>query len=192
MLRVRFIVFLIGALTLVSCSRDPKIVRQKYLESGNKYFAKGRYKEASITYRNAIRTDPKFGEAYYHEALVELKLSRIANAVPYLRRAIELLPADDSKTAAADYVDANVKLAEILLLAAQTSDPGDRNNKFLDEVRGIKDLLLKKDPNSFDGTKLNGELTLNDAIQLYKKNKPQESKEKMEEAIGVYRKALQL
>jgi tetratricopeptide (TPR) repeat protein len=184
---VRFIAFFMVALCLVSCSRDPKKVRQAYLESGNKYFDRGKFKEASIMYRNAVRTDPKFGEAYYHLALTELKLQHLANAVPPLRRAIELLSPNSD-----DSIDSNVKLAEILLLAAQAPDVGNRNTLALDEVRGIRDLLLKHNPNSFDGAKLSGELDLSDAMQLARRNKPQEAKEKMEEAIATYRRALQL
>jgi tetratricopeptide (TPR) repeat protein len=180
---VRFIAFLMIGLCLASCSRDPKKVRQQNLESGNRYFDRGKYKEASIMYRNAIRADPKFGEAYYHVALVELKQQRISGAVAPLRRAIELLPPTGS-----DYVDANVKYAEIMLLAAQSPDPG--SAKVLEEVKSIKDMLLKRDPNSFEGTKLLGELTLNDALSLYRKGKTQEFKDKMEESIAVYRKAL--
>ena len=175
----RFIAFFTVVVCLVSCSRDPKKVRQSYLESGTKYFDRGKYKEASIMYRNAIRTDPKFGEAYYHLALTELKLQQIPSAVPALRRAIELLP---PKTA--DYTDSNVKLAEILLMAAQAPEMGDRNVRALEEVRSIRDLLLKQNPNSFDGTKLQGELDLSDAMQFAGQNKVPESKAKMEEAIA--------
>jgi tetratricopeptide (TPR) repeat protein len=182
---VRYSAFLTVAIFLVSCSHDPKVVREKNLDSGNKYFDRGKYKEASIMYRNAIKADPKFGEAYYRLALVELKLQQVASAVAPLRRAMELLP---PKTA--DYTDANVKYAEIMLLAAQAPEVGDHNQRALDEVRAIKDMLIKQDPNSFEGTKLEGELALNDAITLYKKNKQPESKQKMEEAIADYRKAL--
>ena len=182
---VRFIAFLTVTLCLVSCNLDPKKVRQRALESGNKYYDRGKYREASIMYRNSIKADPKFGEAYYHLALVELKLQHIANAIAPLLRAIELLPPKSE-----DYVDANVKYAEIMLLAAQAPESGDRNAKALDEVRRIKDMLMKQNPNSFEGTKLLGELTLNDAIVLYRRGKAQESKDKMEEAIGLYRKAL--
>lgn len=184
---VRFIAFLSVALCLASCSRDPKVVRQKYLESGNKYFEKGKYKEASLMYRSSIKTDPKFGVAYYHFALTELKLQRIANAVGPLRRAIELLPPKSP-----EYVDANIKLAEILLIAANGADVGDRNAKILEEVRGIRDMLIKQNPNSFEGTKLAGDLDFNDAIQFAKKQQVPESKQKMEEAIATYRKALQI
>jgi tetratricopeptide (TPR) repeat protein len=183
----RVVAFFAVALCLVSCSRDPKKVRQAYLESGNKYYDRGKYKEASLMYRNSIKTDPKFGEAYYHLALTELKLQQIASAVPALRRAIELTSPNSD-----EYTDSNIKLAEILLLAAQAPDVAGRNDRILDEVRAIRDLLIKHNANSFEGTKLTGELDLNDAMQLARKNKGPESKAKMEEAIATYRKALQL
>ena len=56
-----------------SCSRDPKVVAKRYLESGNKYFDKGRYKEASIQYRNALKKDQKYGAAHYKLALVSMR-----------------------------------------------------------------------------------------------------------------------
>jgi tetratricopeptide (TPR) repeat protein len=187
---VRFIAFLALVLSLVSCTSDPKKRRQRYLEKGNQFFDHGNYKAARIMYADAFRADPKFGEAYYHLALTEMKLQRPLNAVRPLREAIELLAvqAPDSP----DYVDANVKYAEIMLLEANVSDRGDANSKTLDEVRAIKDMLLKKNPNSFEGTKLLGELTLNDALNLYRKGKREEFQAKMEETIAVYRKALTL
>ena len=54
-----------GCLTLVGCSRDPNVAKKRYLENGNKYFAKGKYKEASIMYRNALQKDQRYGLAYY-------------------------------------------------------------------------------------------------------------------------------
>src|SRR5262249_4460679 len=63
--------FLLAA--AVSCSRDPNAIKARYLQNGNKYFEKGKYKEASIMYRTALQKDQKFGEAYYRLALTELK-----------------------------------------------------------------------------------------------------------------------
>ena len=181
---MRLIAFFMVALCLVSCSRDPKKVRQSYLQSGNKYFDRGKYKEASIMYRNALRTDPKFGEAFYHLALTELKLQHLANVVPALRRAIELLPPNSN-----EYIDSNVRLANILIMVARG---GDRSSKpALEEARGIRDLLLKRNPNSFEGTKLQGDLDELEALQFAAGNKAPETKQKMEEAISTYRKALQ-
>ena len=116
--------------------------------------------------------------------------TRTPNAVAPLRRAIELLAVQAPN--GPDYIDANVKFAEIMLLEATASDRADANAKTIDEVRAIKDMLLKKNPNSFEGTKLLGELTLNDALNLYRKGKQQEFNDKMDETIAVYRKALTL
>jgi len=38
-----------AVLALVSCSRDPNVAKRRYLESGNKYFDKGKYREARIS-----------------------------------------------------------------------------------------------------------------------------------------------
>src|SRR5665213_3114299 len=81
----------LAALTLISCSRDPNYLKAKYVESGNKYFDGGRFREASIMYRKSIATDKKYGPAYYHLALVDLKQNQVAASVPALRRAVELL-----------------------------------------------------------------------------------------------------
>ena len=58
----RLLILVLPALLgLVSCSRDPAVVKKRYFESGNKYFERGRYREASIQYRNALKQDPKYG-----------------------------------------------------------------------------------------------------------------------------------
>src|SRR6185369_207859 len=112
---IRLIAVLLAVLVgLVSCSRDPNVVKKRYLESGNKYFDKGRLKEASIQYRNALKRDPKFGAAHYKLALVALKTGDIGGAVGSLRRAIELIPADQP-----DHWDSIVRLTEIYLAVAK-------------------------------------------------------------------------
>ena len=43
-------------------------------------------------YRNALKRDMRYGEAYYRSALAELKLARYAEAAKDLQRAVELQP----------------------------------------------------------------------------------------------------
>src|SRR5581483_2297757 len=105
---MRIPALVLTALALVSCGRDPNYLKQKYLQSGNKYFDAGRYHEASIMYRKSIDQDRKFGEGYYRLALTDLKQGSVASAYPPLRRAYELLP-----LGTADSNDAAMKLAEI-------------------------------------------------------------------------------
>ena len=71
---MRGLVMVLAALTLMSCSRDPQVIKKRYLESGNKYFDRQKYREASIMYRRALGADPKYGEAYFHLAKTSMKL----------------------------------------------------------------------------------------------------------------------
>src|SRR5271157_2284928 len=111
---MRYVALALVSLTLISCSRDPNYLKQKYRDSGNKYYDAKRYKEASIMFRKSIEADRRFGPAYYHLALTNLKQGSVPNAVPALRRAVELLP-----PGTADADDATLKLCEIMVVASQ-------------------------------------------------------------------------
>ena len=87
-----------AVLALVSCSRDPNVAKRRYLESGNKYFDKGKFKEARIMYLNAKAKDQRWGPAYYKLGLTALKLGSMTEAVNAFRRAIELLPAERGRS----------------------------------------------------------------------------------------------
>src|SRR3954467_240854 len=132
---------------LGACRRDPNVAKQKYLESGNRYFAKAKYREARIMYLDALQKDQRFGSAHYRLGLTALKVGPVRDAVGAFRRAIELLPDTDP-----DHWDARVKLSEIYLLVAR------EQKQFLDEVEENCKKLLKRDPNSFDGHRLTGDL----------------------------------
>jgi tetratricopeptide (TPR) repeat protein len=112
-MRIRYVV--VAVLMLLggwSCSRDPNVVKQKYLESGNRYHESGKYREAVIMYRNALRKDMKFGEAYYRLGLTQLRMGQQhwLNAIRALRRAVDTL---DYKPALR--TEAQVRLADTLL-----------------------------------------------------------------------------
>src|SRR5438270_409816 len=151
---MRYLALALAGLTLFSCNRDPNYLKQKYLESGNKYYDAGRLKEASIYYRKAIEKDRKFGPAYYHLSLAFLKQGQVANAVPSLRRAHELL-----KPGTPDAADTDLKLAEIIVVAAQGQE---HNDQLIKEVHELADGLLKRNSNSWEGHKLSGDLALLD------------------------------
>lgn len=144
---LRFLPLLL--LVLTSCTRDPKVLAQRYLDNGNKFFAKGKFKEAAIMYRSALAKDKRFGEGYYRLALADLKLAAYSDAVQALRRAVELQPNNS---------DAATKLADLYLLASVQ----DRKNTavYTKEVAELADKLLAQDPNSFDGHRLRGQLAL--------------------------------
>jgi len=175
---MRSLVAVLAALTLVSCSRDPNVAKKRYLENGNRYFARGKFKEASIMYRNALQKDQRYGLAYYRLAQTDLKLGRVSNALGELRRAIELIPKDQP-----EHIDAEVRLAEIYL--AFSHDP-----QFLTEVEGITKELLQRDPNSFDGHRLTADLDFVKAQASFRAGRPEQTEPLLTAAIAEYRKAI--
>jgi tetratricopeptide (TPR) repeat protein len=166
---------------LVSCSRDPNVVKKRYFESANKYFDKGQYKQASIQYRNALKQDPKYAAAHYKLALTFLKTGDITGAHNAFRRAMELLPKDSP-----DRIDSIVKLSEIYLQAAK----GDKS--FLQEVDRFTKELLQRDPNSYDGHRLLGDLDYSHATEAYRNKHNDEGLTFLDAAIEEYRRANQI
>src|SRR5579863_2735205 len=138
-------------LTVASCSRDPKVQAQRYLANGNKFFEKNKYKEASIMYRRALQRDLRFGEAYYRLGLTDIKLASYSDAARMLRRAVELQ---------SDNTDAATKLADIYLIAS-SQDPS-HSVQMLKEVRELAEGLLQRNPDSYEGHRLEGQLALID------------------------------
>src|ERR1022692_38336 len=93
-------------LALVSCSRDPNSAKKHYIDSGDRYYAKGRYKEAAIQYSNALKIDQRFGPAHYKLAMADLKKTPrpdMGGALTHLRRAVEGLK--NNQAYQAEYVD---------------------------------------------------------------------------------------
>ena len=90
--RILFACFLALTLLLGSCSRDPETRKKKFLANGNKYFESGKFREASIMFRNALKEDARYGDAYYRLALTSLKLGQYPDAINALRRSVELQP----------------------------------------------------------------------------------------------------
>ena len=145
----KFLLLPLLVMFVASCSRDPKVQAQRYLENGNKFFEKAKYKEASIMYRRALQKDLRFGEAYYRLALVSLKLASYGDAVRSLRRAVELQPKN---------TDAITKLADIYMVAT-ARDPA-HPQEMLKEVTDLSARLLQMDANSYDGHRLQGQIYL--------------------------------
>ena len=77
---------------VTGCSRDPNVRKQKYLESGERYFAKGKYREAAIQFRNATQVDGTFAAAHYQLAETLLKFRDWQHAYGELNRTLELQP----------------------------------------------------------------------------------------------------
>ena len=134
-------------LLTVGCSSSP----QAYLERGNRFADAGKYDDAIIQYRKALQKAPQLGEAHYRLALTALKKNLPVDAFQELRRAAELMPANDQVQA---------KLGELStsLYNADRRHP----KQYYDQAAKIADQLLAKHPEGFDGNRLRGALALID------------------------------
>lgn len=174
------IVLVLSLLGLVSCSRDPNVVKQRNLERGNAYFDKGKYHEAIIMYKRALEKDLKFGPAYYKLGLAYLKQGQGSLAVQAFRRAMDSLKEDKP-----EYWDSLTKLTDIYLQAAAYK----YDAATLKEVDVNLTKIKKHDPNSFDGVRMEADLDFLNALAQYRVGHKDEGKKLLEDAIALYHKA---
>jgi tetratricopeptide (TPR) repeat protein len=118
------------AALLTGCSRDPNVRKQKYLESGQRYFDKGQYREAEIQFENAIQVDSRFADAHYKLALAAMKLQQWPTAYQELLTTVQLQP---------DQYAAHLDMANLLILGRQFND-----------AKEHLDLLAQKQPDNPD------------------------------------------
>lgn len=152
-------------LILLECGGSSMASKQRLIETGNKYFKIGKYKEASIIYRRAIQKDRRFGEAYYRLGLVDLRLGRIRPAIGALTRATELQPENE---------DAYARLTD-LYLAIYLSNPA-KNQRYLGEIQTLTNRAQQYFPDSFQVNRIRG------FVELSRKN--------YTAAIGLFRRAV--
>ena len=131
-------VLMLCALSLLaSCSRDPNVRKQKYFDSGEKYFAEGRYREAIIQYSNAVQIDPRFVGAHAQLAQAYLKIGDSSHAFQELNRTVELAP---------NNYRAQIDLTN-LLISVRNPD-GSPVPDMLQQAKTHLDLLGKEQPDN--------------------------------------------
>ncbi len=141
----------VGLFLLVSCgcTLNRESAKRRFLEKGNQHYAAGNYEDASVEYRNALRKDQNFGEAYYRLGLAEIKRNNMRRAAGALSRAIQLMP---------DHAEAKKQLADLYMNALLvTANPADQD-ALREQVRQLAQTLLDRDPNSYDGLRIMGHL----------------------------------
>ncbi len=129
-----------------ACSRSA----QSYLDRGNQFFDNGKYADAELQYRKSISRDVKLAEGYYRLGLTELQLQQPGPALVDLQRAVNLNPTSDVY---------RIQLANLALLVYQANSS---NQHLYDLVAQEADRLLKRNPNSFDGLRLRGNVLMID------------------------------
>jgi tetratricopeptide (TPR) repeat protein len=120
------------ALVLFSgCSHESNVRKQKSFDSGEDFFAKGKYSEAAAQYSDAIKVDSNFVQAHYKLSQAYLRMRDGNDAFQELKRTVALDP---------DNYRAHTDLANLLI--------GSRNPESLKEAKVHLDLLRAKQPNA--------------------------------------------
>jgi tetratricopeptide (TPR) repeat protein len=132
------LVFIVLLIACSGCGRNPNIQKQKYFESGNRYFEKGQYHEASIEFLNAIKVDPKFEQAHYQLAETYIRLQAWPEAYHELKQTIDIDPGNRK---------AEIEMGDLLVAA-----------RLLSEAQAVAERLLQKDTNNADAHALQASL----------------------------------
>jgi tetratricopeptide (TPR) repeat protein len=103
-------------LLLANCNLDPQKAKQAYLDSGLRYMKKHDYQAAAIQYKNALKIDPRFVEAFYQLGLANEALQNWSEAYKDFNQAVELSPTR---------VDVRLRLAQIEIMARQYTQAQD-------------------------------------------------------------------
>src|SRR5580698_11324547 len=127
----------LGFVFFSACSTDPNVRKLQYVNSGKKYFDKGKYQEAIVEFRNAIEIDPKVAAAHYQLARTYLTLKNPGAAFGELQQTV----ARDPKN-----LNAQLELASLLVAG----------RKF-DQAQSAANVVLKADPNNARAHALLGE-----------------------------------
>ena len=138
-----------------------------YLKKGNDLFASGKFAEASLNYKAAVKKDTNSAEGYYRFGLSEFRQQHLQPAWVNLNRAFDLAPQRDD-------IRIDVGNFCLTILIADPSRPVSLYNR----VKEISNQLLAKDPSSFAGLRFKGYIAFFD--------------HRMDEAIECFRRAHQL
>jgi len=130
------IILISAALLLNSCARDPEKAKAKYVALGQGYMKKGQFAAAAIEFRNALRLDPRFVDAYYQLAQADMAQRKWSTAYTSLERAVDL---------DANRLDARLDLGR-LYLATREFDKAETEAQY----------ILNQEPNNLVASQLLG------------------------------------
>lgn len=110
---------LIVASLVAGCHSDPNVRKQKYLESGKRYSAEGKYNEAIIQFSNALKNDKAYPDAHLELARAYKHLGRYSAAYAEYMRTVSLQPSN---------AQARVELGGLLLAAGRIDSAQEQAN----------------------------------------------------------------
>jgi tetratricopeptide (TPR) repeat protein len=123
-----YMVLLLCVATLLGCSSNPELRKQKYFDSASRYYSQEKYPEAIVQYANALRIDPRFTEARYQMARCYLHIGSWKPAYDELMKVVSEEP---------DRNAAQIDLGALLLAAQRPAEALQR-----------AELVLQRDPSN--------------------------------------------
>ena len=84
--------FMVTCTSLLGACASPEVAKAKYVANGQKYMKRQQYASAAIEFRNALKIDPRFADAYYQLAQARLAERDWRAAYAALEKSIELDP----------------------------------------------------------------------------------------------------
>ncbi|MGC1105169.1 MAG: tetratricopeptide repeat protein [Candidatus Acidiferrales bacterium] len=126
------------SLLLISCAGNPQKARLKYLQKGEAYMKQSQYSSAAIEFRNALKVDPRYTEAYFQLAKADLALRDGNGAFAALGQAITLDPSR----------------SDIRIARAEMLSGGHYYNPATDDIKYV----LKQDPNNAEAHRIFGSI----------------------------------
>ncbi|MHB8411997.1 MAG: tetratricopeptide repeat protein [Candidatus Acidiferrales bacterium] len=145
---------LAASFLLASCFRNPEKSKLNYVAKGQAYMKKGQYSSAAIEYRNALKIDPRYVDAYIKLAQADEALRDGNSAYAALEKAVQIDP---------NRVDARLERAKLMIAA-----------RLFPKAEDDANFVLKLDPNNADAYRIRGsafaaEKKYDQALQDYSK-----------------------
>ena len=125
---------------LAGCSKESK--KESHFKKGEAYLTEGKFREASIEFKNVLQIDPNDSKAYFKLGMASLGAGDPREAYAAFNKAIELDP---------NSVEARVHLGRLFLMAREP-----------EKAREQARIVLEKDPNNAMGHQLMSMVYLSD------------------------------
>ena len=141
------------SLLLVSCAGNPQKARLKYLQKGEAYEKQKQYSSAQIEFRNALKVDPHYVDAYYQLAQADVALFDQDMALQ--RKDAALLDARDAFKALNQAITVDPNRADVRIARAEllSSSPGVKDQA---QAAADANYVLQQDPKNADGHRVLG------------------------------------
>ena len=153
----------LACLWLTACGKTAN----QYLDRGNQLFAAGKYADATLNYRNALKKNPNSGEAYYRLGLALLKQGQGGDAYQAFEHAVTFSPSN---------MDAKFQFANLALFI-YTRDPKHAPVLYK-QAQSMTDELMAPGGDRMQGLRIRAALALID-------NKPGDAVQALREAAGI-------